>query len=54
MKIKRPKIGSRTRSLEHGPIERGFPEPESPKHNRNRTQKNVKTRRSKSRNRYKN
>lgn len=60
MKIKRPKIGS----LITGPIERGFPEPDSPKHDRsvvrerspNRTQKNrTKSRRSKSRSsRFKN
>ena len=46
MKIKTPKIGSRIT----GPIERGFPEPDSPKHDRslerspNRTQKNSRTR----------
>jgi len=51
MRIKTPKIGNRIT----GPIERGFPDPGSPKHDRTRirersirTQKN-RTRRSKSR-----
>ena len=33
MKIKRPKIGFRMK----GPIERGFPEPETPTHENNRS-----------------
>jgi len=47
MKIKRPKIGSRTT----GPIERGFPEPDSPKHNMSRERSPTRTQKNKNRTR---